>query len=497
MVLNIQNISKNLDDLDYKQMPHNIEAEQQLLGALLINNDLIDKISNFLKPDHFYENVHSVLFELILKLILSNKLASPITLKNLIDQDERFNDLEGGKYLVKLAAENSSIINIEEYARIIYHLFTWRNLINIGNEIVNVSYSPPPELSPFDHVEYIEQELYGLAESEKYGSDFKDFSTALTEAIDTAANAYNKDGNTSGLASGFKDLDELLGGLQSSDLLIVAGRPSMGKTAFATNIAFHIASKYKIDDTESGNKKPLDGAVVGFFSLEMSSSQLATRIISEQTEVQSEKIRRGKINQHEYEKLIDVARKLQDIPLYIDETGGISISQLVARARKLKRQNNLGLLIIDYLQLLTSSNRRYNENRVQELSEITQTLKALAKELNIPIIALSQLSRQVENRDDKKPQLSDLRESGSIEQDADIVMFLYREEYYLQRKEPKVGTEEYLKWQEDMEEVHQLAEVILGKNRHGPTNTVKMYFDGSLTRFSDYTANDRLPERFE
>jgi replicative DNA helicase len=497
MALNIQNISKSSEAIDYKQMPHNIEAEQQLLGALLINNDLYDKISVFLKPEHFYENVHTIIFELISKLILSNKLASPITLKNLIDQDERFNDLEGSKYLVRLAAENTSIINIEEYGRIIYHLFTWRNLINIGNEIVNVSYSPPAEISPFDHVEYIEQELYGLAESEKYGSDFKEFSTALTEAIDTAASAYNKDGNTSGLASGFRDLDELLGGLQSSDLLIVAGRPSMGKTAFATNIAFHIASKYQTEDSEENNKKSIDGAVVGFFSLEMSSSQLATRIISEQTEVQSEKIRRGKINKHEYEKLIEVARKLQDIPLYIDETGGISISQLVARARKLKRQNNLGLLIIDYLQLLTSSNRRYNENRVQELSEITQSLKALAKELNIPIIALSQLSRQVENRDDKKPQLSDLRESGSIEQDADIVMFIYREEYYLQRKEPKVGTEEHLQWQDNMTDVHQLAEVILGKNRHGPTNTVKMHFDGSLTRFSDYTADEKLPERFE
>ena len=497
MALSIQNISKSSEAIDYKQMPHNIEAEQQLLGALLINNDLYDKISVFLKPEHFYENVHTIIFELISKLILSNKLASPITLKNLIDQDERFNDLEGSKYLVRLAAENTSIINIEEYGRIIYHLFTWRNLINIGNEIVNVSYSPPAEISPFDHVEYIEQELYGLAESEKYGSDFKEFSTALTEAIDTAASAYNKDGNTSGLASGFRDLDELLGGLQSSDLLIVAGRPSMGKTAFATNIAFHIASKYQTEDSEENNKKSIDGAVVGFFSLEMSSSQLATRIISEQTEVQSEKIRRGKINKHEYEKLIEVARKLQDIPLYIDETGGISISQLVARARKLKRQNNLGLLIIDYLQLLTSSNRRYNENRVQELSEITQSLKALAKELNIPIIALSQLSRQVENRDDKKPQLSDLRESGSIEQDADIVMFIYREEYYLQRKEPKVGTEEHLQWQDNMTDVHQLAEVILGKNRHGPTNTVKMHFDGSLTRFSDYTADEKLPERFE
>jgi len=306
-----------------------------------------------------------------------------------------------------------------------------------------------------------------------------------------------RDGKTSGLASGFRDLDEVLGGLQPSDLLIIAGRPSMGKTAFATNIAFHVASKYEQLASIENTNKNNDGAVVGFFSLEMSSSQLATRIISEQTSVSSEKIRRGKITNTEYESLIDIARKLQDIPLFIDETGGISMAQVTARARKLKRQNNLGLLIIDYLQLLTSSSRRYSENRVQELSEITQSLKALAKELNIPVIALSQLSRQVESRDDKRPQLADLRESGSIEQDADIVMFLYREEYYLQRKEPKEGTEEHILWQENMNEVHQKAEVILGKNRHGPTTSIPLYFDGSVTRFSDYISEDKLPERFE
>ena len=342
----------------------------------------------------------------------------------------------------------------------------------------------------------IRDRLYSLAEDEKYGNDFKNFSTALTEAIDTAASAYHKDGTVSGLSSGFKDLDKVLGGLQPSDLLIIAGRPSMGKTAFATNIAFHIANAFNIGDNDT-EKKQSQGAVVGFFSLEMSSSQLATRIISEQTSVSSDKIRKGQISNIEYDRLIDVARKLQDIPLFIDETGGISIGQLIARARKLKRQNNLGILIIDYLQLLTSSNRRYNENRVQELSEITQSLKALAKELNIPIIALSQLSRQVENRDDKKPQLSDLRESGSIEQDADVVMFLYREEYYLEKKQPREGTEEYIQWQESMEQVHQKAEVLIGKNRHGPTPVIEMYFDGNVTRFSDYTSDDKLPERFE
>ncbi|MAR76950.1 MAG: replicative DNA helicase [Rhizobiales bacterium] len=491
----IQNIPSNSED-EYRQLPHNLDAEQQLLGALLVNNDLFDKISSYLKIEHFFEHIHGVIFDNISKLILSNKLASPITLKTQIDNDERFEEIDGSKYLIKLAAESSSIINIDEYAQIIRHLYTWRSLIDLGNDVVNVSYSPPADMTPFDHLEYIEQKLYSLAEDEKYGNDFKNFSTALTEAIDTAASAYHKDGQVSGLSSGFKDLDKVLGGLQPSDLLIIAGRPSMGKTAFATNIAFHIANAFNIGDNDT-EKKQSQGAVVGFFSLEMSSSQLATRIISEQTSVSSDKIRKGQISNIEYDRLIDVARKLQDIPLFIDETGGISIGQLIARARKLKRQNNLGILIIDYLQLLTSSNRRYNENRVQELSEITQSLKALAKELNIPIIALSQLSRQVENRDDKKPQLSDLRESGSIEQDADVVMFLYREEYYLEKKQPREGTEEYMQWQESMEEVHQKAEVIIGKNRHGPTPVIEMYFDGNVTRFTDYTSDDKLPERFD
>ena len=496
MTNNIQNISSD-HEKDYLQLPHNLDAEQQLLGALLINNDLYDRVSNYLRGEHFYESIHGFIYENISKLILGNKLASPVTLKTIVEYDDRFAELDGNKYLIKLAADASSIINIDEYGKIIYHLYTWRNLINLGNDIVTTSYSPPVDLNPFDHLEYIEQKLYSLAENEKYGNDFKNFSTALTEAIDTAASAYLRDGKTSGLASGFRDLDEVLGGLQPSDLLIIAGRPSMGKTAFATNIAFHVASKYKHIVGIENNSKDNDGAVVGFFSLEMSSSQLATRIISEQTSVSSEKIRRGKITNTEYESLIDIARKLQDIPLFIDETGGISMAQVTARARKLKRQNNLGLIIIDYLQLLTSPNRRYNDNRVQELSEITQSLKALAKELNIPVIALSQLSRQVETRDDKKPQLADLRESGSIEQDADIVMFLYREEYYLQRKEPKEGTEDHILWQENMNEVHQKAEVIIGKNRHGPTTSIPLHFDGSVTRFSDYISEEKLPERFE
>ena len=307
----IQNIASNSKD-EYRQLPHNLDAEQQLLGAPLVNNDLFDKISSYLKIEYFFEHIHGVIFDNISKLILSNKLASPITLKTQIDNDERFEEIEGSKYLIKLAAESSSIINIEEYAQIIRHLYTWRS-IDLGNDVVNVSYSPPTDMTPFDHLEYIEQKLYSLAEDEKYGNDFKNFSTALTEAIDTAASAYHKDGQVSGLSSGFKDLDKVLGGLQPSDLLIIAGRPSMGKTAFATNIAFHIANAFNIGDNDTKEKS--QGAVVGFFSLEMSSSQLATRIISEQTSVSSDKkFERVKSQTLNTDRLIDIARKLQTSP---------------------------------------------------------------------------------------------------------------------------------------------------------------------------------------
>lgn len=483
--------------LPFREAPHNIEAEQALLGALLANNDASDKISAFLDTDHFFEPVHGRIFEATTKLIRAGKLASPVTLKSYFEADAALKDIGGTAYIARLAAAATTIINAESYGRIIYDLAIRRSLILVGTDLVNEAYDADVDTSPQDQIEEAEQQLYSLAEKGKFGGDFVSFSSALAEAVDMAANAYHREGHTSGLASGFRDLDEIMGGLQQSDLIIIAGRPSMGKTAFGTNIAYNIARNFRSQTNEDGSVDVLDGAAVGFFSLEMSSAQLATRIISEQTGIPSEKIRRGTIDRDEFGRLVDVARELQDMPLFIDETGGINLAQLTARARRLKRQHSLGLLVVDYLQLLSSSSRRSQENRVQEVTAITQGLKALAKELNIPIIALSQLSRQVESRDDKRPHLADLRESGSIEQDADIVMFLFREEYYLQRGEPREGTDDHITWQDEMGRVHRKAEVIIGKNRHGPTSTIQMHFDGSVTRFSDFIEEKRLPERFD
>ncbi|NND48677.1 MAG: replicative DNA helicase [Rhizobiales bacterium] len=483
--------------LPFREAPHNIEAEQALLGALLTNNDAADRVSAFLDADHFFEPVHGRIFEAATKLIRAGKLASPVTLKTYFEADEALQEIGGTTYLARLAGAATTIINAEEYGRVIYDLAIRRNLIAVGTDMVNQAYDAKVDAPPQRQIEEAEQQLYGLAERGRFGGDFMNFSSALTEAVDMAANAYHRDGHTSGLATGFRDIDEVMGGLQPSDLLIVAGRPSMGKTAFGTNIAYHVARNYRGEIKEDGTINVMDGAVVGFFSLEMSSAQLATRVISEQTAIPSEKIRRGTINREEFGRLVEVARDLQDMPLFIDETGGINLAQLTARARRLKRQHGLGLLIVDYLQLLTSSSRRSSENRVQEVTEITQGLKALAKELNIPIVALSQLSRQVESRDDKRPQLADLRESGSIEQDADIVMFVFREEYYLQRREPREGTDEHLTWQEEMARVHQQAEIIIGKNRHGPTSSIALHFEGEFTRFSDLARSDHLPERFD
>jgi replicative DNA helicase len=320
------------------------------------------------------------------------------------------------------------------------------------------------------------------------------FSDALTSAIDMAAAAYKREGKLSGISTGLRDLDRMLGGLQPSDLVILAARPAMGKTSLATNIAFNIAEAYQGEKQPDGTMKTVNGGIVGFFSLEMSAEQLATRIIAEQAGVPSYKIRRGDIREDDFYKITEAARKMQTIPFYVDQTGGISIAQLTARARRLKRQRGLDFLVIDYLQLLSGSAKK-GENRVQELTEITTGMKALAKELNVPILALSQLSRQVESRDDKRPQLSDLRESGSIEQDADVVMFIYRDEYYLKNKEPKPGTEEYFKWQTEMDQVHGKAEVIIGKQRHGPTGTVQLAFQADVTRFADLADEDKLPER--
>ncbi len=478
----------------FREAPNNLEAEQALLGAILVNNEALDRVSSFLKPDHFFDPLHARIFESAARLIMGGKRATPITLKTFFQADEPVGDLSVPQYLGRLSANATTIINAEDYGRTVYDLAIRRQLIDIGEIMVNTAYDSPIDAAPSAQIEDAEQRLYELAETGKYGAGFEPFSAALTDAIDMAANAYRRDGGLSGIATGFADLDQRMGGLQASDLVIIAGRPSMGKTALATNIAYHVAKAYAANP-DGG--EALDGAVVGFFSLEMSAEQLATRIISEQSQIPSERIRRGRIDSDEFDRIVEVSQELQNLPLFIDQTGGITVAQLAARARRLKRQRGLGFVVVDYLQLLSGSSRRAQEGRVQEVSEITTGLKALAKELHVPILALSQLSRQVEQREDKRPQLADLRESGSIEQDADVVMFVFREEYYLERSQPRENTEEHRQWQEAMNTVTGKAEVIVGKQRHGPTGTVMLQFTPEFTRFSNLAASDRLPERME
>ncbi|BAV52002.1 replicative DNA helicase [Mesorhizobium sp. 113-1-2] len=481
----------------YREAPNNIEAEQALLGAILVNNDAFYRVSDFLKPGHFYEPLHRRIFEIAAELIRMGKVATPITLKTFLPADEKVGDMTVAQYIVRLAVEAVTVVNATDYGRAIYDLATRRALITVGEDMVNIAYDAPVDMSPSEQIEDAERRLFELAETGRYDGGFESFTDAVKTAVDMANAAYMRDGHLSGLATGMRDLDRRMGGLQSSDLIVLAGRPGMGKTSLATNIAFNVAEAYVPAQQADGSFKAANGGVVGFFSLEMSSEQLATRIISEQTEISSSKIRRGEITEMDFEKLVACSQTMQKIPLFIDQTGGISIAQLSARARRLKRQRGLDLIVIDYIQLMQGSSARASQNRVQEITEITTGLKALAKELAVPIIALSQLSRQVESRDDKRPQLSDLRESGSIEQDADVVMFVYREEYYLKNREPKLGTEEYVKWENEMNEMRGKAEVIVAKQRHGPTGSVTLAFHGEFTRFSDLAEEHHIAERFE
>ncbi|MCP4071265.1 MAG: replicative DNA helicase [Hyphomicrobiales bacterium] len=483
----------NNTEASYRLAPHNIEAEQALLGAILVNNDAFYRVSDFLKPDHFFEAIHSQIYAVAGDMIRATKRANPITIKTFLPADEKIGDITVTQYLARLASEATTIINAEDYGRSIYDLATRRSLITVGEDMVNIAYDAPIDMPPNQQIEDAERRLFELAETGRYDGGFHDFGSAINEAIDLASAAYQRDGGLSGTATGFQSVDSRMGGLQRSDLIILAGRPAMGKTALATNIAFNVANEYRGDVNADGSPQAIDGGIVGFFSLEMSAEQLATRIISEQTEVSSSKIRRGEITETDFEKLSYCAQEMQKIPLFIDETGGISIAQLAARARRLKRQRGLDIMIIDYIQLMQGSSNK-SDNRVQEITEITTGLKALAKELNVPIIALSQLSRQVENRDDKRPQLADLRESGSIEQDADVVLFVYREEYYLERLEPKEGTDEWVKWEANMLEARGKADIIIAKQRHGPTGTAKLAFQGQYTRFSDLIEASYLPE---
>jgi replicative DNA helicase len=481
----------------YRQAPHNIDAEQALLGAILVNNDAFYRVSDFLKPSHFHEPLHRKTYEVAAELIRMGKMANPVTIKTFLPADERVGELTVAQYLARLAGEAVTVINAADYGRAIYDLATRRALITVGEDMVNIAFDAPVDMSPQDQIEDAERRLFELAETGRYDGGFESFSDAVKTAVDMANAAYMRDGHLSGVATGLRELDKRMGGLQSSDLIIVAGRPGMGKTSLATNIAFNIAAAYEPVQQADGTFKAGNGGVVGFFSLEMSSEQLATRIVSEQTEIPSSKIRRGEITESDFEKLVACAHMMQKLPLYIDQTGGISIAQLAARARRLKRQRGLDVIVIDYVQLMQGTSARAQQNRVQEITEITTGLKALAKELSVPIIALSQLSRQVENREDKRPQLSDLRESGSIEQDADVVIFVYREEYYLKNREPKPGSDEYLKWEGEMNDARGKAEIIVAKQRHGPTGTVQLAFQGEFTRFTDLAEESHLPERFE
>ena len=466
------------------EVPHSIEAEQQLLGAILTNNDLFDRIASIVKPEHFYDPVHALIFETASARISKNNLASPVTLKAFLDDDPGLAELGGGAYLVRLAGAAISSFAVRDYANMIYDLAIRRELILVGNDIAAKAARVDVDSEPKEQIIEAEQKLYLLAEQGQTEQGFQSFLTAVTDAVKVANAAYQREGGLAGVSTGLIDLDKKLGGLHKSDLLILAGRPSMGKTSLATNVAFNIARSYKKGITTSGEEGAVDGGVVGFFSLEMSAEQLATRILSEVAEIPSNQIRRGDFTENEFRRIVDAAKQLESAPLFIDDTPALPISQLAARARRLKRTHGLDALFIDYLQLVRGTGR--SENRVNEISEITMGLKAIAKELDIPVVALSQLSRQVENREDKRPQLSDLRESGSIEQDADVVMFVFREEYYKEREKP--GDHELEKmtiWQDEMESLHSKAEVVIGKQRHGPIGTVDLSFEGQFTRFGN------------
>ena len=487
-------------DTQYRTPPANLEAEQALLGAILVNNAAYHRVSEFLKPAHFAEGVHGRIFAAIAKLMERGQLANPVTLKNLFDQDGALQEIGGAQYLARLAASVVTIINTEDYGRTIYDLHLRRQLITIGEDVVNEAFRHDLDRQAPQQIETAEKRLFDLAETGQAEGGFRPFAAALGEAIAQAEAAFKRSGRTTGVATGFTDLDKLLGGLHPSDLIVLAGRHSMGKTAIATNIGFHAARNYRPAKTPEGRTVAEDGAVVGFFSLEMSAEQLATRILAEESGVPSNNIRKGEVGSEDFQRFVEASQRLAEVPFFVDDTPALSIAGLRTRARRLLRQQGLGLIIVDYLQLIRGDESG-SENRVQEISEITRGLKALAKELNVPVLALSQLSRAVEQREDKRPMLSDLRESGSIEQDADVVMFVFREEYYLSRGEPMRRPEEsderfnmrYDDWKQRLEQVHATAEVLVSKQRHGPIGKVTLRFDGETTKFSSFADQAHTP----
>ena len=460
-----------------EELPNNIEAEQSIIGSILISNEIFDEINTFVSSKNFYDPMHQRIFSAIEKLIYSGMLANPITLKNHFENDE--DKINIPEYLVKITKFSTSNRQAIEYSKIVYDLYVKRQLIKLSEEIIDTAKLNDIDKNSQTIIENSEKSLFDLAEKGSFSNTIVKFDEALKLTIDMASTAYKNDEGIAGVPTGLRDLDEKLGGLHKSDLLIIAGRPSMGKTALATNIAFNAAKKFQQDGKKTS---------VAFFSLEMSSEQLSTRILAEQSRIKSNDIRRGRISEDQFDKFIETSKDISELPLYIDETPAISIAALSNRARRMKRIYGLDLIVVDYIQLMTAVNSR-RDGRVQEISEITQGLKALAKELSVPVLALSQLSRAVEQRDNNKPVLADLRESGSIEQDADVVMFVYREAYYLERKEPRPATVEYAEWQAKMSEVSNMAEIIVGKQRHGPTGNVFLEFEPMFTKFKDIQNN--------
>ena len=466
------NIIKSKTD----ELPNNIEAEQSVIGSILLTNEIFDEVSLIVSSKNFYDPIHKRIFEALEKLIYGGLLANPITLKNYFEKEK--DDLNIPEYLVKITKFSTSSRQALEYSKLIFDLYVKRELIKISGEIIDQAKLNDLGTDGQRIIENYEKSLFDLAEKGSFNSSIVRFDEAMKQTIEMASNAYKNEEGIVGVPTGLRDLDDKLGGLHKSDLVIIAGRPSMGKTALATNIAFNAAKKIQ----ENGEK-----STIAFFSLEMSSEQLSTRILAEQSRIKSNDIRRGKISEDQFDKFIETSKDISELPLYIDETPAISIAALSNRARRIKRLYGLDMVVIDYIQLMRATNS--NNGRVQEISEITQGLKALAKELAVPVLALSQLSRAVEQRDDKKPQLSDLRESGSIEQDADVVMFVYREAYYLQGKEPRPATVEHAEWQAKMNEVSHLAELIIQKQRHGPTGNVMLEFEAMFTKFKDIQNN--------
>jgi replicative DNA helicase len=482
----------------YRTPPCNLEAERMLIGAVLLNNEGLNQFGDFLRAEHFYEPVHQRIYSSIERLVDRGLIANPVTLKNYFDEDEALKDIGGSAYLVKLAALADTIINVRYYAQDIYDLALKRQLIGIGSDIVNTAYDYDIDQPAPAQIEFAEQKLFNLASAGSSERGYEHLTKSVTAAIHRVESAFRNQGKVSGISTGLVDMDRLLGGMQRSDLIILAGRPSMGKTALATNIAFN-AAKFLMQEAreelgDKASKSDIEKATgsVAFFSLEMSSEQLASRLISGVTNINSTRLRRGELNDDDFSELVRGSQELSNMPFFIDDTPALSISALRTRARRMKRMHNLAFIVVDYLQLMRSTSEMAKQNRVLEISDITQGLKAIAKELNVPVMALSQLSRAVEQREDKRPQLSDLRESGTIEQDADVVVFVFREEYYLSRKMPREGTNQFAEWQLEMERVHGLAEAIIAKQRNGPVGTARLAFHGDTTKFSNL-ATDNYP----